>query len=606
MTSDTAAPRLRRSRPLLVEIAWAAGAAVVSILAAALALGLDPGALARRWTAGGDDQILHYLLFTSATQTFPFATNEALGFPDGFNAFFSTQFDLASALTVSVLGIVIPNGIVLLNTFYLLTFGSVGAAAYPFFRVLGVRPWLSAGLAVVFALAPYHFLRVASGHAFLANYWTIPLLGILVLAAAGESTDPFRRWARSATSRRSLLLRRWAAPAVVALLIASGGGYYYVFAAIVVGGVWGIGAVSRLVRGGGLRSVLGGAAPVVALAVVIGAELLLLSLGYGERYAPYFEGRRIAESELYAGKFLPLLFPWAATGIPKLGTISVLYYAESGSSPMTEPPGLPLIASLALGVLLAALPVLALGGAGLRRSGVGRLLDDSRFRVLAAATLWTLAFYLLTGLGMAFAFLVGPTIRAWSRLSIVLCLLALGALALALERMRRRSLVVAASLLALVAVADQLLGVREDLPVGPVADDEVVQLVDSVDAALPDGCGVVQLPIKSFPDTGSIGGMRDYDEALPYLYTDDASLRWSYGSIEGTTGFDVWDGSASPASFAAAVRGSGACAVLVDTAAYPEDADAWKSLVGAVSPDLDPEVASSAGRWLLFEVPPRS
>lgn len=63
------------------ELAWAVAASLVSVLAAMVALGATPGSLAERWRAGGDDQILHYLLFRSATQVFPFAENGALGFP---------------------------------------------------------------------------------------------------------------------------------------------------------------------------------------------------------------------------------------------------------------------------------------------------------------------------------------------------------------------------------------------------------------------------------------------------------------------------------------------------------------------------------------------
>ena len=83
------------SRPrLIVDLAWALGAAAISVVVAAVALGLTPSNIAQRWTTGTDDQILHYTLFTSATQSFPFATNGALGFPNVFNAFFSAQFDV--------------------------------------------------------------------------------------------------------------------------------------------------------------------------------------------------------------------------------------------------------------------------------------------------------------------------------------------------------------------------------------------------------------------------------------------------------------------------------------------------------------------------------
>ena len=97
--------------------------------------------------------------------------------------------------------------------------------------------------------------------------------------------------------------------------------------------------------------------------------------------------------------------------------------------------------------------------------------------------------------------------------------------------------------------------------------------------------------------------MRDYDEALPYLYTPAGDLRWSYGSIIGTRGWDYLGSVTNPATFSAAVRSSGACAVYVDTAAYSRARDAWKPYVAAVTDGgIDPLVRSSSGRFLLFPV----
>lgn len=595
-----------RVRRVAIESAWAAAAAVVAVVTGALALGVNGTNLAQRWTVGSDDQILHYTLFTSATQAFPFDTNDALGFPDGLNAFFSAQFDPASALVVGLLALVIHNGFALLNVFYLLTFGGVALAGYAFFRALRVRPWVGAFVAVVFSLAPYHFLRISAGHAFLANYWSIPLIGILVLVVAGDRTDPFARWAQRSSSRLGRVLRRLLPILALAVAIAASSGYYYVFGAILVGGIWALGAAGHLLARRAVRELLWPTLALVLLAACIGTALIVVSLGYGERYDAYFQSRSISESELYAGRLLPLLLPWLGTAVPKIGALTNIYNAWSATATTTEPPGMPIVASLAFVVLVLVLPVLALvGGRALRASAIGRLFGDGRVRVLAVATLWTLAFYTVTGLGIAVALIAGPTIRAWSRLSIVLALLALGLIAIVLDRIRARAWIRfgIVAVLGVVVLFDQVLGVSRVVPINATDDQEMSTLVAQADAALPDGCGVVELPIKSFPDSGPIGAMADYDEALPYLYTPDGALEWSYGSVAGTYAFDVWKDVTDPASFATAVQESGACAVYVDSAAYTQAENAWVPYVAAVTDDvIDPIATSSSGRWLIFEV----
>jgi hypothetical protein len=38
----------------------------------------------------------------------------------------------------------------------------------------------------------------------------------------------------------------------------------------------------------------------------------------------------------------------------------------------------------------------------------------------------------------------------------------------------------------------------------------------------------------------------------------------------------------------------------VDTAGYTDDPDGWRAYVEAATGDVEPEVASVSGRWLLF------
>ena len=60
----------------------------------------------------------------------------------------------------------------------------------------------------------------------------------------------------------------------------------------------------------------------------------------------------------------------------------------------------------------------------------------------------------------------------------------------------------------------------------------VQQLVSGMDAALPEGAQVFQLPITTFPEAGPTRELEDYSLLEPYLSTS-SDLHWSYGGLRG-------------------------------------------------------------------------
>lgn len=619
MTETTSA---RPATARLREAGFALVSGLISVIVAIAALRVTPGILGQRWQIGSDDGILHYLLFTSATQQFSYADNLDVGFPHGLNVFFSGQVDVSSALVMALLGLGIHSGLLMLNVFFLLGFVAVGITGYAFFRALRIRPWLSILFATIYSVAPYHFIRIGYGHAFIANYWAIPVVGILALVAAGPGTDPFRAWATRAATPRGVLLRQILPPALLGLLVATTGGYYFVFGVIVVGGVWLFTVLGTLVRRGSLRSLLVPTAAIVPLGAFVVVELVLLGTGFGQRFAPYFSSRQPFESELYAGKLVSLLAPWSGSRVPFLAPLGRLYADHSSTLKTAEAPGTPLVASVGL-VLLSVALVVALvagrtapapgvaedddegGGLGLRATWFGRIVDDPRVRMLVVAMVWTFAFYIVSGFGIIVAALLGPEIRAWSRISIVLILIGLAFVAILVESMtaRRGLRLVTVAVIVAVVFVDQLYGVHRAVALKPTTDASMTTFVARAEALLPRGCGIVQLPLKSFPDSGRIGNMGDYDEALPYLRTTDGELRWSYGAILGTRGWQIWQGAMSQKTFVAAVGSTKACAIEVDRAAYVNDRHGWLPFVRGATRTVTPTVTSPDGRFLLFPVP---
>ncbi|QHC67253.1 hypothetical protein GSU68_12215 [Rathayibacter sp. VKM Ac-2759] len=607
-----AGPEQRRPRPgrrrVLIELGRTALTAVIATVLGVLALHITPADLAQRWTAGGNDQILHYTIFGSAQDVFPYFPNTQLGFPASQNLLFSPLFDPWSALFVAVVGPFVPNGIWVLNLFYVAGFAGIGATGYLFFRALRVRPSIATVFGVIGAVLPYHFVRIDYGHPFLANYWSVPLIGILVLVVAGPATDPVARLVSgiSSTRRRRIV--------TAALLVALTAGvawtvsYYYVFGAIILGTTWAVSVVAALIGRRPLRTLAWPTFTLGSLGLLIAVQVGVLSLNFGERYTKYFSGRTPQESEYYGGKLQQLLLPSTTSGFPSLRDLATDYQSETQILTSGENPSTAVIASLSIILVLAVILLRMVAGSSLRRRdtrpGLLRFLDDPRVGALSVAFVFALLFFIVGGFGTMLAYYVSPEIRVWSRMAIVIDFLALGVAAILIDMLakRLRALVPVLALVSLVAAVDQLAGVESTVPLVPSEDASLRQFTAAMDEQLPVGCGVAQLPFKGFPETGPIGGMGDYDEGLPYVYSTDDDLRFSYGAVRGTEAGDEWNGATTPEGFAEEFRDSGACAILVDTAAYPDDPQAWTSLVGTVTDTTTPALTSddAAKRYLLF------
>ncbi|MWV50584.1 hypothetical protein GRS96_15025 [Rathayibacter sp. VKM Ac-2803] len=593
-------------RFLGIEAALALAAGLLSALLAVLAWRVSPADLGLRWATGGADQILHYSIFTSASQVFPFLPNDELGFPASQNLFFAPLFDPWSAVLVSALALVLPDGVWALNVYNLLAFVGTAFTAFLFFRGLRLHRSTSFVVAVVFAVLPYHFVQLALGHPFLANYWAVPLLGLLVLVVAGGRADPFGEWIEAGAGRRMRLARRLVPILALCWATAFTQSYYFVFAALVVGAVWFV----RVIVAAATRSWRSMLWPTVTVGVLlasIGAQLAILSLDLGERYAKYFAGRTPQESEFYGGKIMDLLLPARSSGFAPLASLAQDYADTTGILQTSESASTAVVVSIAYVVIVVVVLARLLAPRLRTRGGeeaTPALLSDERVGAMSGAFVVALLFFTTAGLGALLAYYASPEIRAWSRFSIVLSLFALGVAAIALESLVRKRVVriVVLALVAAVALVDQLGGVSAALPLGPAPDTALREFSAEVDDTLPEDCGIVQLPLKDFPETGAIGAMGDYDESLPYIYSSRDDLRWSYGAVVGTRGADEWNDATTPAVFGDEVQESGACAVLVDLSAYTEDVGGWQPLVDEVSDADAPALDSEDGRYELFLV----
>jgi phosphoglycerol transferase len=225
---------------------------------------------------------------------------------------------------------------------------------------------------------------------------------------------------------------------------------------------------------------------------------------------------------------------------------------------------------------------------------------------LAVLTLLAVLIGTVHGLSAVIAGLGFTQVRVWNRIVVVIGFLVLLLLALGLERLtpwvraRVGGRGVAVLLVGLMGVA--LLD-QAKVPHAYAAQKAEwasdARFGRAVQARLPKGTAVLQLPYMPFPESGPIERMQDYDPLKGYIHTE--GLRWSYGALKGRPAGD-WQSALRPARGPQLVMdacATGFEALWLDRFGYA-DPSVEQSLVFALGHPAD--VTSPNGRLLLFDV----
>src|SRR5205823_1880047 len=126
---------------------------------------------------------------------------------------------------IKLLGCASRDSAVVLNLYYLLPFPLTALSAYFVLRRLKFGRLAALAPAVLFACAPYHFMRIM-GHVFLSAYFLLPLM-IWVVLRVYLGRNPFLR-ADAGPPRWRFL--SWEAAGTALLCVLTGlAGVYYAF-----------------------------------------------------------------------------------------------------------------------------------------------------------------------------------------------------------------------------------------------------------------------------------------------------------------------------------------------------------------------------------------
>jgi hypothetical protein len=525
--------------------------------------------------------------------------NPNLGAPGGQQLF---DYPVLNGDTLNVLLWKLLGGFgldapVVLNVFFLATFFLVGLSAYLVLRRLTVSGPVAVVCSTLYALLPYHFYR-GEDHLLLSAYYAVPLGAYLVLAVLGDEPLFARRVGGgrrllSYASRRTLVTLGLCA--VIAL--ASGSFYYAVFTVVLVVAA----ALLRAVGGRSLRPLVEGGA-VVAVIAVLSLVSLAPTLAYRARHGTNEQvaHRESFESELYGLKLAQLVLPIEQHRIGKLASLRQRYDAWSTPTEATLGAPLGVVGTVGLFWLLA-ISVLQLASPGRR---VAPALDGQA----GTAALVALFFAWTGGLATLLA-AVEPQIRAWNRLSVFIGFFALLAVGLLLDRGlgALRSRPVGGSLAAVALCLVLAIGVLDQTSSASVppyrtlaADwrsDEA--FVRGIDARLPEGALVFQLPYVPFPETPPVNRMADYDELRGYLHSDD--LRWSYGAVKGRSDPNAALATEPVPALVRDVAAAGFAGIYVDRFGYADQAAKLESELAAATGTKP--LVSGNGRLSFFELP---
>jgi uncharacterized membrane protein len=526
--------------------------------------------------------------------------DSGLGFPAGMHLPYYPTGDLVHNALAAAFGVVTADPFLPLNLVYATSFPLTALAALWLLRVVGVRGPVAVVAALGLTAIPFHWLR--PDHVYLATMYPAVLAVVLgLLVGSGQLGRAWRQ-------RRVPTL---VATGVALVLVGAGGIYYACFAVLLIF----LAAVYRAFQGAAWRTVALSLAPAAGVVLVLGA-VLVPSILWVRQHPPLDDvaARLPVESVMYAGSLSMALLPTPFSDLPGAGLLGRVAEGVHADATVMSTAGVLVWSNSGSVFTITALVVLVVGGLVVtlrRRSVAGPVSDPRQVTLPLVVTLLTggVLFFVPWGLGFLFAFTVTPQLRGWDRLLPVLFALVVAGAGVVWRGLRVRSRPAVwgtATVLGAVVVLDSVTPYRAhfDAVVGEGLPELYAgrEYADAVNDAVPEDCGVLQLPYVPTPEVPYVEQLSAYAHFVPAL--TNPGKDWSFGAITGTPDSVLPEqiGSTLDEAEVARLAGLGFCAVHVDRRGYPvEDAPA---VLAEVADLLGPPVATGrSGTWVTYELP---
>lgn len=220
--------------------------------------------------------------------------------------------------------------------------------------------------------------------------------------------------------------------------------------------------------------------------------------------------------------------------------------------------------------------------------------------------LWITVFFMVGGLNSLLALAGIDLFRAGNRYSIYLLAVALLALVSWASRhgrhLRSWTAFAFAAPVVLIGLWDQLPRTRppaDGAALGQkVSEDQ--RLARHLEAVLPPGAAVFQLPVMPFLEQPPVNGMSDYDLFRPWLFSD--RTRYSYGLLADAKAlhWQRWVAAQPPGPLCAVLENAGYAALYINKAAFPDAGAGLRQQLTV----LGKKLLFDAGDHLVFALQP--
>ena len=541
-----------------------AGALVLCLAVTTWALQLWDADLTIPFGPQHDDDAFYGMLAKSLTERGWYLRNDYLSAPTGLDLHDFPIADNLQILVMKLIALGTKDYGVVLNVYYLLTFPLTAMTSLFAFQRLGFSYATSVVGSLLFTFLPYHFFR-GEMHIFLSGYYVLPLMILVILwiASAGgpaqanptvEERQPDWRFAEKFSR-------------VVCVLVASAGVYYAFFSGFFL---LAAGAYAWFGRRH-YRSLLNGAV-LCSIIIIVSVCNILPNILYMARHGLNASPvqRAPISAEYYGLKVPVMLLPVTGHRVPALAQLKDAYSKQTVAVNENDTATLGLVGALGFLLLLAR----SLFGAPRRPHPHKTLLG-----ALAALNLSALLLALTNGFSGLVAFVV-PIIRGYNRISLYVAFFAFLAVGAALDTIGSRlGKLGPPAVLGMVAVLG--IGLLDQTTPNFVPHHAQLKaaylaqarFVRSIEAMVPAGTMIFQLPYAEFPDNRQVQQMWGYEHLQGYLHSH--RLRWSYAAMKGRSA-DAWLESVAkmpPAAMAKTLALAGFGGIYVDRNGFEDRAD---------------------------------
>lgn len=529
-----------------------------------------------------------------------YAVTTHYGFPFGMNLNYFPGLDITENLFAQIVTMITGQPFIGINLLLIISFPLVAVMAYAAIRLMGLRGPLAIALAVAFTFIPWHWGR-ALGHLYLATlYGAVAGLILTLLVSSGRLQD----WLTCSDRRRR---RRYIALLALLVVTAAWSAIYFAFFTgmmLLAAVLW------RIAQGDQVKRVLLAVIPLASLTFVALIGLLPSILARAWEPAVVNLGQRDPmDTVKYGGNLaisvLPAPYNAMLSGYNSL--ISTMFAKAPGEEQNLLTNYGTWITSACLIVFIVGL-VLYFRRRALNTWTPVDEVPRPRISFIAYLLVLMVLVFGPWSLNFLIANWVITQIRDWNRLlPLMLLLFILGAAGtVAGAQWTRRSLVTGAIavVIVLITIVDSIVpwkGLYDDVARGGRAILESgKEYATDVNRAIPEHCGIFQLPIMIYPENGiSPPNLNDYDHFLVGLTNKDKDF--SYGGMRdteastwqldytgGVNGFQIQE-----------LKEKGFCAVHLDTRGFEQPEvveEELKTLFG------EPVVTGLDGRWQLYKI----